>query len=93
VNESHNHEVSPVAFNHLPQQRKLHGSDKEQAKTMLSLNVNKKLLQQHLSNQSGHIVTLKDIHNVATSHKFHSATSDVTIAIEELKKVQGESFL
>uniref|UniRef100_A0A1X7VBH7 ZSWIM1/3 RNaseH-like domain-containing protein n=1 Tax=Amphimedon queenslandica TaxID=400682 RepID=A0A1X7VBH7_AMPQE len=45
-------------FSHLPQQRRLNETQKE-VKTMLQLNVNKKLLQRHLTLESGRVVILK----------------------------------
>ena len=54
---------------------------------MLQLKVNKKLLQQHLTMESGHVVTLKDIHNISSSSKVDS--NELTVAIEELKRAQG----
>ena len=53
-------------FEHLPQQRKLSDDMKCKAGEFLSLKVNKKLLQQKLSSESGKKVTLKDISNIAT---------------------------
>ncbi|KAG8180949.1 hypothetical protein JTE90_024698 [Oedothorax gibbosus] len=56
-------------FRHLPQQRKLPPEVREQAKVLLDLDVNKKLLQQKLQRDTGKIVTLKDLSNLAAQDK------------------------
>jgi len=61
----------------------------EEAKTMLQLKVNKKLLQNHVSNTSGQVVILKDLHNFAASCKEKGPSGPLAQAIEELKKVPG----
>lgn len=77
-----------AAFSHFPQQRRLQGDQREEAKTMLDLKVNKKLLQNHLSKRSGQVVLLKDLHNIAASSK-STSSSVIEEAVEELKKVPG----
>ena len=54
-----------VLFDHLPQQRRLNNAQREEVATMLGLKANKKLVQQHIASKSGHVVVLKDIHNLA----------------------------
>ena len=77
-----------AAFSHFPQQRRLQGTQREEAKTMLDLKVNKKLLQNHLTKTSGQVVLLKDLHNIATLSK-DNKSSGIEKAVEELKKVPG----
>ena len=77
-----------AAFSHFPQQRRLQGTQREEARTMLDLKVNKKLLQNHLSKTSGQVVLLKDLHNIAASSK-DNKSSGIEEAMEELKKVPG----
>ena len=60
----------------------------EEAKTMLQLKVNKKLLQNHVSKTSGQVVILKDLHNIAASCKEKGPSGPLAQAIE-LKKVPG----
>ena len=38
---------------------------KEEVKLMLDMKANKKLIQQHISEETGKSITLKDIHNMA----------------------------
>ena len=49
--------------------------------------MNKKLLQQHLSESSGKVVTLKDISNISTEvHKLSSQSlEDVVTKLKEIK--------
>ena len=59
---------------------------------MLGLKVNKKLLQSHLSQKSGQVTILKDLHNMAASSQ-GSSLSVMEEAIEVLKKFPGMSFV
>jgi len=59
-------------FKHLPKQRRLAESDKEKAKYLMSMHVNKKMLQQELSNTTGKPVTLRDLTNLAAQNKKNS---------------------
>ena len=77
-----------AASSHFPQQRRLQGDQKEEARTILDFKVIKKLLQNHLSKKSGQVVLLKDLHNIAASAK-DSRSSGIEEAVEELKKVPG----
>ena len=55
---------------------------------MLQLKVNKKLLQSHLSKETGQVVLLKDLHNLSSSSKeFNEDT--VEKALEEVRKTPG----
>lgn len=65
---------------------------KEEAKTMLGLKVNKKLLQNHLSKTSGQVVLLKDLHNIGATCK-GSSSNGIKEAVEELRKVPGNVVL
>ena len=57
---------------------------KEEVKLMLKMKANKKLIQQHISQGTGKLVTLKDIHNMAT--KKHGGLTEL---IDEMKNVPG----
>ena len=57
---------------------------------MLGLKVNKKLLQSHLSQKSGQVVLLKDLHNIASSSSSKAADMNgIEKIIEEIGKVSG----
>ena len=51
-------------YQHLPQQRRLDDEDKQEVRELLNLKINKKLLQQHISESKVKVVTLRDISNV-----------------------------
>ena len=80
-----------MAFSHFPQQRRLQGDQREEARTMLELKVNKKMLQNHLSKTSGQVVLLKDLHNLGLSSK-DSGSSGIEEAVEELKQIPGSDY-
>uniref|UniRef100_A0A1X7UTD4 Uncharacterized protein n=1 Tax=Amphimedon queenslandica TaxID=400682 RepID=A0A1X7UTD4_AMPQE len=61
----------------------------KEAKTMLQSKVNKKLLQQHLTSESGCVVILKDIHNSAVNDSHKTNSNDLVLAVAELQKSQG----
>ena len=50
---------------------------------MLKMRANKKLIQQHLYKESGKVVTLKDIHNLASTL---APENDLNTLVEEIKK-------
>ena len=50
---------------------------------MLKMRANKKLIQQHLYKESGKVVTLKDIHNLAITV---APDNDLNTLVEEVKK-------
>ena len=70
----------------MPQQRKLPPEVTKEAVKMLDLKANKKLLQQHLSEVTGNVVLLKDLHNV---NKHNHTRNDFQELIEEMKRVEG----
>ena len=81
-----------AGFNHLPQQRRLHGEERAEAKIMLDLKVNKKLLQGHLTKKSGQVILLKDLHNIASSSR-SANTNGIEKVVEELNKTPGEQIV
>ena len=56
--------IYQTLFKHLPHQRKLDQETKAKALELMSVNGEKKLIQQELSIKSGKVVTLKDLHNL-----------------------------
>ena len=60
----HNHEVTKSFFELLPSQRKLDKETKKKAKEMLDVKANKKMVQQYLTEKTGKVVLLKDVHNL-----------------------------
>ena len=60
----HNHEVTKSFFELLPSQRKLDKETKKKAKERLDVKANKKMVQQYLTEKTGKVVLLKDVHNL-----------------------------
>lgn len=77
-----------MLFDHLPQQRRLDNAQQQEVTMMLELKANKKLVQQHISSKSGHVVLLKDIHNL-TNRTQTDRSKDYEAAIQELQKAPG----
>jgi len=75
-------------FQHLPHQRRLDDSSKEIAKKMLSMKANKKLVQNHLMKDTGKVVLLKDLHNIAATLK-HPQRNNLTELISQMKNSPG----
>lgn len=58
------------------------------------MKVNKKLLQQHLSQTTGKVITLKDITNVQTGlNQSHSDGNNLEILVAHLKALEGRSVV
>ena len=54
------------------------------------MKVNKKLLQQHLSDTTGKVVTLKDISNVQTSINSHTDRNNIEALVARLQAIKGK---
>ena len=80
-----------MVFKHLPQQRRLQEEDRNEAKVMLGLKANKKLLQNHLSKKSGNVVILKDLHNLSSSSSSkESNITEIQKTIDKLNEKPGK---
>ena len=60
-----------------------------QAKELLKLKVNKKLLQEHLSYTSGKVVTLKDISNIQSELGTKSSGNNLDDLVTHLRSIEG----
>src|SRR6218665_1829560 len=90
MNENHsNHPISRELFWHLPQQRRLDPEDLEQAKMLISVRANAKLMQQHLQNSSGKVILLKDISNIGYHLRKQSMPNNLTEVVKQLQR-QGD---
>ena len=58
---------------------------------MLEVKANKKMVQQHIFKQSGKVVILKDLHNLASKDK-RNEVINVSTLVEEMKKVNGKQI-
>ena len=77
-------------FKHLPQQRTLPEDMKNMAENLIKLKVNKKLLQQKLSIESGKIVTLTDISNLVKRMNAAEKRNDLQNTINNLQNHYGK---
>ncbi|XP_065684323.1 uncharacterized protein LOC136096699 [Hydra vulgaris] len=85
-NNTHNHEVSEIFYKHLPNQRRLPDYAIAKAETLLGLKANKKLLQRELLNETGKMITLRDLSNIAASAHKSDTRNDLTAFITTLKE-------
>ncbi|XP_047145569.2 uncharacterized protein LOC124818598 [Hydra vulgaris] len=86
LNNTHNHEVSEIFYKHLPNQRRLPDYAIAKAETLLGLKANKKLLQRELLNETGKMITLRDLSNIAASAHKSDTRNDITAFITTLKE-------
>lgn len=75
----------------MPRQRKLNSGEKDEAKLLLGMKANKKLLQRHL-NSTGKVVTLKDISNVQRELNASSSGNDLDGIVNRLRQLEGMYF-
>jgi len=55
----------------------------------MKLKVNKKLLQQHISECTQKVVTLKDISNIQTGLRSKKNRNDISAVVSKLKAMEG----
>ena len=76
-------------YDHLPRQRKVDDCQQREAQNLLQMPVNKKLLQQHMNEKTGKIVTLKDISNIQTRMNSHADRNDINSLVTRLRAITG----
>ena len=74
-------------------QRRHDHDEKTKAAKLLEINVNKKLLRQHLTISTGKVVTLKDITNVQTEIHQSSDSNNLNTLLQCFKDIEGISSL
>lgn len=62
---------------------------RKEAEGLLRMKVNKKLLQQHLSEATGQIVTLRDITNIGVGSNRNEDGNDLKSLVSRLRKLEG----
>ena len=77
-------------FRHLSQQRQLSATTKAKVASLLQMDTNKKLVQQQISQESGKIVLLKDLANIATNSKKRKSKNDLDTSVSELIDKYGK---
>ena len=90
MNLSHNHEVSKELYQSLPRQRSLPFELLEEVKSAIKLKANNKLLRQKIEQETGKMVTLKDLSNIKYKSKLSLNKNDIESIVEFLQK-QGTS--
>ena len=87
LNDVHeNHEISETCYKHYPKNRKVDPVDKEYAKELLGLDVNRKKLQNDLMKKTGKFVSNRDLSNIAQSIKKGSTRNDLDATIQMLRQ-------
>ena len=79
--------LSQDIYDHIPRQRQLDEHERIEAENYLRLKVDKKLLQQHLSDQTGKVVTLKD---VQTGVRESSDKNNLEALTARLRSIAGK---
>ena len=85
MSSDHNHEVSEAEFKFAPKQR-IVGKDVAE---MVSLNANKKKIQQLYSEKTGKAILMKDIHNIATRAKEQRREDNGTVSNSDPARVKS----
>jgi len=89
LEKNHNHDIHEAAYRHLPRQRQLDKETKSDARKMLSLKANKKLIQDHIITTTGKIITMKDIHNISNDRRKVTESEILASLLTEMKNVPG----
>ena len=87
---SYTHEVSKELYQSLPRQRSLPLELLEEVKSAIKLKANNKLLQQKIEQETGKMVTLKDLSHIKYKSKLSLNKNDIESMVEFLQK-QGTS--
>ena len=72
----------------MSRQRRLTTEDKAIAVDMLKLKSSKKLLQVFIHEQTGKVVTLRDVSNIQTNMRCHDG-NDLTKVVTRLRAMEG----
>lgn len=73
----------------MPQQRKLTPHEQEEAKRLLQLKANKKMVKDNLALSTGKALLLKDLSNIMTKAKSGSSRNDLEAAVKQLTDKHG----
>ena len=86
MNLSHNHEVSKELYLSLPRQRSLPLEFLEEVKSAIKRKANNKLLRQKIEQETGKMVTLKDLSYIKYKSKLSLNKNDIESIVEFLQK-------
>ncbi|KAG0431949.1 hypothetical protein HPB47_021263 [Ixodes persulcatus] len=84
----HNHPVSKATYEQLPKQRALPEEVKGEVQELIKLKANKKLIKQKIQQETGRVVLLKDLSNLASSLK-PPTKNDLQETVEMLQRDYG----
>lgn len=73
--------------------RKLSTEEEKEAKKLLSLKANKKMIKDRLAEISGKPITLKDLSNISTSMKSGKTRNDLETTVKELINKHGNCII
>ena len=76
-------------FIHLPQKRRLSPDKKDEAARLLKMRVNRKMLCEHLTAESGRVVTLKYLSNIRADASRGDTRNNLTTVVAQLRKTPG----
>ncbi|XP_065642085.1 uncharacterized protein LOC124814065 isoform X1 [Hydra vulgaris] len=85
INE-HNHAIDKEIIERLPKVRKLNEDQEKDVKQMLKIHGNKWLIHEHVQNETGKKITLKDFHNLASKEK---GSTDIESLLGVFKNCDG----
>ena len=81
------------SFKHLPQQCRLPAEAKQKVASLLQMKANKKLIQQEVSKDTGKIILLNDIYNIATAFKQCKTQNNLDMTVQMLTDKYGTALL
>ena len=76
-------------FRRLPHERKLTETEEREAQKLLGLRANKKMVQNRLASQTGKVILLRDLSNVAKKLKSSETRNDLQECVRRLTNVYG----
>ena len=79
-----------MSFKHFPKQRRLNEETRSETEKLLKMKCNKKVLQSHLQNFSGKVITSRDINNMRAKVLIsQSDKNDIEKLIKKLQENKG----
>ena len=89
MSPDHNHEVSEAEFKFAPKQMIVGKEVEKEIAEIVSLNANRKKIQQLYSQKTGKAILMKDIHNIATRAKQQKREVNGTVTNSDPVRVKS----
>ena len=70
----------------------MHGQLLTETENMMSVKGNKKMIQQHIREKCGKVVTLKDLQNISDRMKDKPVICANTL-VDEMRKIDGKGYI